>query len=128
MAGTVRRGAFFSLAGGLGMAACGFVSSAPLAAVLLAHSLYTFGHGLNQPCGQAGAVGPFPRMAGVASALAGCVLALVAFAVGTWLGGAMDGTLRPLGVGMAVAACISATLAWTLVSRHGEAERRVVPA
>jgi DHA1 family bicyclomycin/chloramphenicol resistance-like MFS transporter len=67
-------------------------------------------------------------MAGVASALAGCMLALVAFAVGTWLGSAMDGTLRPLGVGMAVAACTTATLAWTLVRRHGEGERTVVPA
>lgn len=118
--GTVRRGAFFTLAGGLGMAACGFMAAPPLPAVLLAHSLYAFGHGQHQPCGQAGAVGPFPQMAGVASALAGCVLALVAFAVGLWLGLAMDGTLRPLGIGLAVAACVTATLAWTLVRWHGE--------
>jgi DHA1 family bicyclomycin/chloramphenicol resistance-like MFS transporter len=120
MAGAVRRGALFTLAGGLGMAACGVMSAPPLAAVLLAQSLYTFGHGIHQPCGQAGAVGPFPQMAGVASALAGCILALVAFFVGLWLGTALDGTLRPLGVGLATAACVTAVVAWTLVRRHGE--------
>jgi MFS transporter, DHA1 family, multidrug resistance protein len=119
-AGAVQRGAVFTLAGGLGMAACAFVGSAPWPLVLLVHSLYTFGHGIHQPCGQAGAVGPFPQMAGVASALAGCVLALVAFAVGLWLGSALDGTLRPLGIGMAAAACVTATVAWTLVRWHGE--------
>ncbi len=117
MAGTVRRGAGFSVAGGLGMAACGFMAAPPLAAVLLAQSLFTLGHGIHQPCGQAGAVGPFPQMAGVASALAGCILALVAFAVGLWLGTALDGTLRPLGLGLAVAACVTALIAWTLVRR-----------
>jgi MFS transporter, DHA1 family, multidrug resistance protein len=120
MAGAVRRGAVFSVAGGLGMAACGFMAAPPLAAVLLAHGLYTFGHGIHQPCGQAGAVGPFPQMAGVASALAGCVLALVAFGVGLWLGAALDGTLRPLGLGLAAAACFTAVVAWTLVRWHGE--------
>jgi DHA1 family bicyclomycin/chloramphenicol resistance-like MFS transporter len=120
MTRAVRRGAVFSVAGGLGMAACGVLDAPPLAAVLLAHSLYAFGHGIHQPCGQAGAVGPFPQMAGVASALAGCVLALVAFAVGLWLGTALDGTLRPLGFGLAGAACCTAAVAWTLVRWHGE--------
>jgi MFS transporter, DHA1 family, multidrug resistance protein len=119
-AGAVQRGAVFTLAGGLGMAACAFFASPPWPVVLLVHSLFTFGHGIHQPCGQAGAVGPFPQMAGVASALAGCVLALVAFAVGLWLGSALDGTLRPLGIGMAAAACVTATVAWTLVRWHGE--------
>ena len=56
-------------------------------AVLLPQCLFAFGHGIHQPCGQAGAVGPFPRAAGAASALAGFVLALTAFGIGLWLGG-----------------------------------------
>jgi DHA1 family bicyclomycin/chloramphenicol resistance-like MFS transporter len=124
----VRRGAWFTLAGGLGMAACGFVDRPPVAAVLLSHGLFMFGHGLHQPCGQTGAVGPFPQMAGVASALAGCMLALVAFGVGSWLGAAMDGTLRPLGVGLGAAAVVTTTIAWTLVRRHGEPPRAAAPA
>jgi MFS transporter, DHA1 family, multidrug resistance protein len=120
MARAVRRGALFSLVGGFGMAACGVLDAPPLAAVLTAHSIYAFGHGIHQPCGQAGAVGPFPQMAGVASALAGCVLALVAFATGLGLSATLDGTLRPLGFGLAAAACFTAAVAWTLVRRHGE--------
>jgi MFS transporter, DHA1 family, multidrug resistance protein len=124
LVGTIHRGGFFTLAGGVGMAVCGFIAAPPWPAVLFVHSLYAFGHGIHQPCGQAGAVGPFPQMAGVASALAGCVLAFVAFGVGLWLGSALDGTLRPLGIGMAAAACATATVAWTLVRWHGEAARR----
>jgi DHA1 family bicyclomycin/chloramphenicol resistance-like MFS transporter len=128
LVGSVRRGAWFTLAGGLGMAACAFAEQPPVGAVLLSHALFTFGHGLHQPCGQTGAVGPFPQMAGVASALAGCALALVAFAVGTWLGAAMDGTLRPLGLGLGTAAVATATIAWTLVRRHGEPHRTAAAA
>jgi DHA1 family bicyclomycin/chloramphenicol resistance-like MFS transporter len=58
-------------------------------------------------------------MAGVAAALAGCLLALVAFAVGLWLGHAIDGTLLPLALGLGFWGLVTATVAWTLVQRHG---------
>jgi len=120
LAGAVRLAGFFTLAGGLGMAGLALSGSHSLVGVLLAHWLYNFGHGIHQPCGQAGAVGPFPKMAGVASALAGFMLALVAVAIGLWLGQALDGTLRPLGLGLAFFALVTATIAWTLVQRDGE--------
>jgi DHA1 family bicyclomycin/chloramphenicol resistance-like MFS transporter len=85
-----------------------------------AQVVYGFGHGLHQPCAQVGAVGPFPKIAGLASALAGFLLALVAFLVGLWLGHAMDGTARPLAYGLAFWAVMTALIAWTLVRRHGE--------
>ena len=72
------------------------------------------------PCASAGAVGAFPQSAGVASALAGFLLALAAFGAGLWLGVALDGTLRPLGLGLGFWAIVTATIAWTLVQRHGE--------
>jgi MFS transporter, DHA1 family, multidrug resistance protein len=118
--GTVRRGAMFSFAGAVGMLACVlWPSLAVLPFVLGAHWLFTFGHGIHQPCGQSGAVGPFPQMAGVASALAGCLLALTAFAVGLWLGQAMNGTLRPMALGVAFWGLVTAAVAWTLVQWHG---------
>lgn len=120
LAGAVRRGALFTLAGGFGMAALAWADQRELAGVLIAHWLYNFGHGIHQPCGQAGAVGPFPRSAGVASALAGFLLAVVAFFVGLWLGRSLDGSLRPLGLGLAFFALATAGIAWTLVQRHGE--------
>jgi DHA1 family bicyclomycin/chloramphenicol resistance-like MFS transporter len=62
-------------------------------------------------------VGPFPRAAGAASALAGLVLALVAFGVGRWLGVALDGSVRPLAYGLAFWAALTGAIAWTLVQR-----------
>jgi DHA1 family bicyclomycin/chloramphenicol resistance-like MFS transporter len=120
LAGAVRRGALFTLAGGLGLGGLALAGNREVAAVLVAHWLYNFGHGIHQPCGQAGAVGAFPRNAGVASALAGFMLALVAFGVGLWLGRALDGTLRPLGLGLAFFALLTTAVAWTWVQRDGE--------
>lgn len=120
LAGAVRRGGGFTLAGGVLIAATALTDlPAPWAvgAVLLSQGLYCFGHGIHQPCGQAGVVAPFPQAAGAASALAGLLLALVAFAVGRWLGGALDGSLRPLAWGLAFWSLMTVLVAWTWVQR-----------
>ena len=122
--GTVKRGAVFTLAGAIGMAACAaWPASASVALVLGSQWLYCIGHGLHQPCGQAGATGPFAQMAGVAAALAGCLLALTAFAVGLALGQTIDGSLRPMALGVAFWGGVTALIAWTLVQRHGAVAR-----
>jgi DHA1 family bicyclomycin/chloramphenicol resistance-like MFS transporter len=117
--GAVRRGAVFTLAGGLSLLALAALGVQAVWAVLLPQCLYAFGHGVHQPCGQTGAVGPFPHAAGVASAWAGFMLALVAFGVGLWLGHAIDGSVWPLALGVATWSVITATVAWTLVQRAG---------
>lgn len=117
--GTVARGGAFTLAGGaLALAAAFVPPSAALWTLLAAHGFYSFGHAMHQPCGQAGAVGPFPHAAGAAAALAGFVLALVAFVIGLVLGVALDGTVRPLAFGLAAWAVATTAVAWTLVQRH----------
>lgn len=121
-AGTVARGAWFTFAGGLLMLAAAFDQpQAPpsLWLLLAAQWLYAFGHGFHMPCGQAGTVSPFPRNAGAASALAGFVLALVAFGIGRWLGVAMDGTARPFALTVAFWAGATSLVGWTLVRWHG---------
>jgi len=118
MRGAVARGAAFTLAGGVLAIGAALVDHGALWWLLAAHGMYSFGHGMHQPCGQAGAVGPFPQAAGAASALAGFVLAVVAFAIGLWLGAALDGTVRPLAYGLAFWATATAAVAWTLVRRH----------
>lgn len=120
MAGAVARAGCFTLAAGLLFAAAALAEwPAPWAvwALLLPQCVYAFGHGIHQPCGQAGVVGPFPQAAGAASALAGLVLALVAFAIGRWLGVALDGTVRPLAFGLAFWSALTCLMAWTLVRR-----------
>ncbi len=119
LTGTVRRGALFSLAGGLGLSVVAWADAATVWTVLVPHCLFTFAHGIHQPCGQTGAVGPFPHAAGVASALAGFVLAITAFAVGLWLGVAIDDTVRPMAYTVGFWAVATAIVAWTLVQRHG---------
>ena len=75
LAGAVRRGAGFSAAAALAMAWLAITDSRTPLAVMAPMALYALGHGIHMPCGQAGAVGPFPKAAGLASALAGIMLA-----------------------------------------------------
>ena len=87
--------------------------------LLLPFCLFMLGHGVHQPCGQSGAVGPFPQSAGVAAALNGFFMMVIAFAVGTWLGTHMDGTVRPLAYGVWFWSVVISGCAWTLVQRYG---------
>jgi MFS transporter, DHA1 family, multidrug resistance protein len=114
---TVARGAFFTLAGGVGMAAAAAWGLHTPWAVLVPQCLFAVGHGIHQPCGQAAVVGPFPHAAGAASALSGLVLAVVAFGVGRWLGLVMDGTARPLAYGLCMWSLLTCAVAWGLVPR-----------
>ncbi len=122
LAGAVKRGAAFTLAGGVAMVALAWAGVISPWAIALPQFVYSFGHGIHQPCGQAAVIGPFPQQAGAASALAGFILAATAVAVGAWLGVAMDGTVYPLVTTVGVMAVATALVAWTLVQRHGEAK------
>jgi DHA1 family bicyclomycin/chloramphenicol resistance-like MFS transporter len=120
--GTVKRGAAFTLAGGVSMAGLAWAGVIGPWAIALPQFVYSFAHGIHQPCGQAAVVGPFPQHAGAASALAGFILAAMAVAVGAWLGVAMNGTVYPLVATVAAMAMATALVAWTLVQKHGEAK------
>jgi DHA1 family bicyclomycin/chloramphenicol resistance-like MFS transporter len=50
-------------------------------------------------------------------------MSLVAFGIGGWLGVALDGTLLPFLLTMAVACGLTALVGLTLVQRHGEPRR-----
>lgn len=117
----VKRGAFLTLAGGSLAVIAALPAVASPAVLLVAHALYLLGHGIHQPCGQAGAVGPFPHSAGAASALAGFVLALLAFVIGLWLGWALSGsgpqTLRAYSMGLGFWSMCTALTGWILVQR-----------
>ena len=109
----------FSLLGGslmVGLAAAGVV--APWA-IIAPFYLFMLGHGIHQPCGQSGAIGPFPQAAGAASALNGFAMALTAFVMGGWLGTHMDGTIYPLIYGIWFWSALIALAAWTLVQKQG---------
>lgn len=117
--GAVRRGAWFSLAGGLGMAALSLAGVYSVWAIIVPQWLYAIGHGIHQPCGQAGAVGPFPEKAGTAASVSGFLMMLTASGVGLWLGRSLNGTVFPVTLGVGVFSVLVTLVAWTLVQRHG---------
>ena len=93
---TLLIGGTLTLCGGLlcgGLALAGFASSW---ALIVPAWIYMLGHGFHQPCGQSGAIAPFPKVAGAASALTGFIMMSVAFAAGRWMGLHADGSSVPL--------------------------------
>ena len=108
-----------SLTSGLLLAGFTWAGVNSLWAIALPFALFMLAHGVHQPCGQSGAIGPFPQAAGTASALNGFLMTLVAFVMGTWLGTHMDGTVRPLTYGIALWTVLIALVAWTLVRHYG---------
>ena len=117
---TVALAGCLSLIGGTLMGALAWAGVSNVWAVMLPYFIFMIGHGVHQPCGQSGAIGPFPQAAGAASALNGFLMMVVAFAMGGWLGTRMDGTVLPLTNGVWFWSIFIALSAWTLVRKYGE--------
>lgn len=123
---TVAVAAAFTLVGGTSMGVLALLDVQNAWAIMLPFYLFMMGHGVHQPCGQSGAVGPFPQAAGAASALAGFIMMIAAFLVGGWLGKSLAaiqggaGTVLPLTNGIWFWSVLIALTAWTLVQRFGE--------
>jgi DHA1 family bicyclomycin/chloramphenicol resistance-like MFS transporter len=102
-------------AGSLWCLACGWAGPASLAlagpqlaTIALPLILYMVGFAVIQPNAQAGAIAPFPLMAGRASALLGCLQWSIAAVVGLGLGLVLDTG----GWAMALGIALSATAAF----------------
>jgi DHA1 family bicyclomycin/chloramphenicol resistance-like MFS transporter len=111
----------FSVAGcGILVAACLFAPSTvwPL---LLGHWVFALGHGIHQPCSQAGAVGDFPRLAGRAVAWSGFITMAVAFGVGQTAVRFIDANHSngawPMVVPMAISALLLFAISWFWLPR-----------
>lgn len=109
-----------TLAGGSTVAVLAFAGVQSAWAIELPFALFMLAHGIHNPCGQSGAVGPFPQAAGAASALNGFLAMVSAFATGQWLGAHMDDTTGPLVTGILFWSVMITLTAWTLVQRYGK--------
>jgi MFS transporter, DHA1 family, multidrug resistance protein len=117
---TVRvAGVVTALAGGM-MALVWVMDWANVLGITLPFGIFVIGHGIHQPCGQAGCAAPFPQAAGTASALSGFCMMVVAFANGAWIGQHMDGTADVLVHGVALWSVPIVLTAWVLVQRYGK--------
>lgn len=120
-AGTVA----INLAGalGFGLALAGFASVPSVVGPMM---LFMYGGGLVLPNAMAGAIGPFPRMAGVASALLGFIQMLLAALFGAVIGHLHDQSPLPMMTGIFIAALATA-LCWRLAVVTSAADRRGLP-
>lgn len=120
---TVGIAAILTITGGVGMAALAYAGQGQdwygAWAVMVPMYIFMLGHGVHQPCGQSGAVAPFPHRAGTASALNGFLMMLGAFFMGGWLGTHMDRPVFALAHGLLLCAVFITLVAWTGVQRHG---------
>jgi MFS transporter, DHA1 family, multidrug resistance protein len=92
-------------------------------AIMLPYYVFMLAHGVHQPCGQSGAVAPFPHAAGAASALNGFFMMAAAFGVGAWIGMRLDGTVFALTNSIWFWSVCIAAVAWTVVQRYGGPRR-----
>jgi DHA1 family bicyclomycin/chloramphenicol resistance-like MFS transporter len=116
---TVAVGGGLSLLGGCWMALNAWLGWQSMMSLMGPFYLCIMAHGIHQPCGQSGAVGPFPKAAGAASALGGFLMMVAAFGTGLWLGVAKDGSAIPMVQSIAFWSVITALSAWLLVLRRG---------
>lgn len=121
VARTVALAGGLTLAGGGSLAALAWLGAGEpwygAWAIVLPFYLFMVGHGIHQPCGQSGAVGPFPQAAGTASAVNGFLMMIAAFAMGGWVGAHMDGSIWPMVQGILFWSMLISTSAWVLVQR-----------
>jgi DHA1 family bicyclomycin/chloramphenicol resistance-like MFS transporter len=107
---TVAVGLVFYVVGGVALASLLVGGVRHPAAVIVPMAAFQFGNGLVMPNTLAGAIAPFRRTAGSASALAGFVQMVAGTSTGIVLGRLHDGSARPMGLlvlGAALAAAVS---------------------
>jgi len=113
----VTAGTLISAVFGVLGAALAWAGIANIWAVLLPFIVVMAGIGFTLPAGIAGAIGPYPRMAGAASAMVGFLQLGIAAAVGVGVGQILDGTTRPMTTAVAVVSVIGLAVFWLLVKR-----------
>jgi MFS transporter, DHA1 family, multidrug resistance protein len=112
----VRTGGLISAVGGLALLLSVWTTGASVAGILLPTVIYMVGTGLVLPNAMAGAIGPFPRMAGTAAALLGFVQMGLAAAGGVAIGHLANGTAIPMAAGIALAGLLQPPIYWLLIS------------
>jgi MFS transporter, DHA1 family, multidrug resistance protein len=117
---TVALAGGFSLLGGSLLGGLALAGVHHFLAIMLPFYIVAIGHGIHQPCGQTGAIVPFGKAAGTASAVNGFLMMLLAFITGAWLSKSYDGSVLPLALGVWFWTACIATIAWTTVQKYGQ--------
>ena len=113
----VRSSAAFGVVGAVLMLAVAFAQGPQPWAMIVGQYLLAYAHGVNQPCGQAGAIGDFPEHAGRAAALSGFIMMFTAFGCGQLMAPSLGSSAWPLVISNALGALAIALVAWVAVPR-----------
>jgi len=103
---------------GVVMAALAWGGARSVAAVIVPMFFFAFGLGLSNPNAVAGAVGPYPRMAGLAAAILGVIQMTGSALYGIGVGHVSDGTAVSMATAIASAG-LAAFVAFALLHRRG---------
>ncbi|RYF78639.1 MAG: MFS transporter [Comamonadaceae bacterium] len=118
---TVRLGASLSLAGASIQALGCLLAPYAVWPLLLGHAVYVLGHGIHQPCGQAGAVADLPQQAGRAVSWSGFGMMAAAFCVGQVAAQFVDAQFShgawPMVAPMLLAGVLLMAIAWWRLPR-----------
>ncbi len=116
-----RRASRFHLAAAIVTLVPALIHEPWLPAMLVGQFLFSIGHGVVQPCSQAGAVADSPLYAGRAAALSGFAMMVVAFIVGQTMAPFLGAGAWPLVVSISAGGPLLTLLAHTLLRRAHEA-------
>lgn len=113
----VKCGASLSLIGGVSEFLLWHFGFRTVASMAIPQCIYMLGHGFHQPCGQGGAVAPFPDCAGRAAAWSGFLITASAFVVGQLISHSAVKASQTLVLTMLSLAILLATLSWLAIPR-----------
>ena len=119
----LKYGTLLALVSGSAMLALALAGMQSLAALLLPMFFYLIATGINLPNAMAGAIGPFPKMAGMASALMGFIQMSVGAGVGYAVGRLHDGSTVPMTAAIAAAGWGVFLIYWGMVRGTGRRAR-----
>lgn len=111
----IAAGGAIALVGGIVLVALASAGIDTVMAIVAPTTVYLFGVGMVMANSMAGAIGPYPRAAGAASALLGFTQMSTAALVGAAIGHAADGTQMPMVIALALSAVAGPVSYWTLV-------------
>jgi MFS transporter, DHA1 family, multidrug resistance protein len=114
------RASYFQLAGAVVTVLPALVHEPWLPSMLVGQFLFSIGHGVVQPCAQAGAVADAPQNAGRAAALSGFLMMVVAFVVGQTIAPFLNMAAWPLVGSIAIGGPLVCLIANSVLARAHE--------
>ncbi len=124
---TVKIASLWSIGGGLAVLVVSLLGSPHPAVMIVGQCLFSIGHGVNQPCSQAGAIGDYPEHAGRAASLSGATMMIGAFLTGQALAPFLGTSAWPLILSNAIGGALIFAIAWTVVPRAYRVAPSVAP-